>query len=205
MGRIAKILSFVRTLANGAKVSDVKVDPGGGANVTAQHFSSPGDDAHPLATDYAVTMEVQRTGGVAAVGYVDPINEPKALRGDKRTYARDAASGEAVVEVWLQNDGTGTLSNSNGSAVLLPDGGVELTTPEGTFEAKADGSIKGSNGSGSFELEAGGDFLVNGVIIDTNGNITTAGTVNADDITADNVNVTLSTHLTGGVAPTPGT
>lgn len=172
MGRIATILSFVRSLANGAKVTDVKIDPGGGANITAQHFSDPGDDSHPLTTDYAFIDDVEGTGREAVVGYVDPINEPKALAGDKRIYARDADTGVVVVEVWLQNDGTGTLSNDNGSVVLLPDGGSITTTPAGTFETKADGSIKGVNGGGSFELQAGGDFVVNGVIIDPNGNVT---------------------------------
>lgn len=207
MGRITRLLSFVRTVANGAQVSDVKVDPGGGANITAQHFSAPGDDAHPLATDYAATIDVQRTGSEAAVGYVDPLNEPKAQAGDKRIYARDASTGAVIVEVWLQNNGTGTLSNDNGSVVLLPDGGSVVTTPSGTFEVKADGSIMGVNGSGSFELQAGGDFLVNGVTIDTNGNISTPGKLNADDVTADNLDVTLSTHKTPafGVPPTPGT
>ena len=51
MGRIALVLSFIRSLANGANVSDVKVDSGGGANTTAQHFAPAGDDSHPLPDD----------------------------------------------------------------------------------------------------------------------------------------------------------
>lgn len=155
MGRITKLLSFVRSLAHGAKVSDVKVNPGGGANVTAQHFSDAGDDSNPLPGDYVATMPVQRTGSEVAVGYLDPKNEQKSQGGEKRIYARDPADGTAVVELWLKNDGTALISNAGASV-----------------EVKLDGSIKGANSSGSFELEAGGNFVVNGVTIDTSGNVT---------------------------------
>lgn len=207
MGRITRILSFVRALANGAKVSDVKTDPGGGANITAQHFAPPGDDSHPLPDDYAATMPVTRSGSEVAVGYLDPKNEQKAQLGDKRIYARDPEDGSTIVEVWLKNTGEAVTSNKNGSATLSPDGSSTLTTPEATFQASADGGIKGSNSAGSFELQAGGNFVVNGVTIDTDGNISTGGKLNADDITADNLDVTLSTHLTPalGQPPTPGT
>lgn len=172
MGRIARVLSFERVTRNGAKVTDVKVDPGGGAIITAEHFATPGDDSHPLPGDYVFIEDAPGSGRASVIGYLDPLNTPKAQPGDKRIYARDADTGAVVVEVWLQNDGTGTLSNDNGSAVLLPDGGSIATTPNGTFETKADGSIKGTNSSGSFELQAGGDFVVNGVTIDKTGNVT---------------------------------
>jgi len=187
MGRIAKLLSFVRVTRNSAKISDVKIDPGGGSNVTAEHFAPAGDDSFPLKTDYLVTNDLPRAGGEAVVDYLDPINTPKATEGDKRIYARDASNGAVSVEVWLKNDGTGILSNANGS-----------------FTRNPDGSIKGINGSGSFELQAGGNFVVNGVTIDPGGNISTGGTLNADDVTADNQNVTLSTHThNGGTVPSP--
>lgn len=204
MGWVGRVLSFIRVERNTAKISDVQIDTGGGPNVTAEHFAPAGDDAFPLDTDYAVSQSVQQTGRVATVGYVDPINTPKALEGEKRIYGRDKDTGAVVVEVWLKNDGEAVISNDNGSVVLRPDGGVIATTPESTFDAAADGSIKGSNGNGSFELQVGGDFVVNGVTIDTNGNIVTAGTLNADEVTADNQDVTLSTHNHGGSAPTPG-
>lgn len=206
MGRIAKLLSFVRLTRNEAKVNDVKVDPGGGPNVTAEHFAAPGDDSHPLPGDYVALNTDSGSGRESAIGYLDPLNEPKAQPGDKRIYARDE-DGVVIVEIWLKNTGEATVLNENGSVTLRPDGGTITTTPESTFDAKEDGSIKGDNGSGSFELTAGGDFLVNGVTIDTSGNISTGGKLNADDVTADNQNVTLSTHTTPafGVPPTPGT
>lgn len=169
MGRIAKLLSFARSEVNGAKVSDVKVDPGGGANVTAQHFASPGDDSHPLPGDYVALTGVTGTGRANALGYLDPTNERKALPGDKRIYARDE-DGATVVEVWLQNDGTAIVVNAQGSVTLRPDG-----------------SIRGSNGAGSFELESGGDFVVNGVTIDTSGNVTSPATVTAATVSAPSI------------------
>jgi hypothetical protein len=173
MGRIAKVLSFIRVNRNGANVSDVKVDPGGGANVTDEHYAPPGDDSYPLDSDYVATMDIDRTGGEVVVGYVDPLNTPKALKGDKRIYARDPNTGAVVVELWLGNDGSAALFNSLGNILLAANGNVNI----------------------------------NGVIIDTSGNIVTTGTVNADDVTADNQDVTLSTHThnTGSVpAPDPG-
>jgi len=155
MGLVARLLSFTRTTKNGAKVSDVKFDPGGGEQMTGQHFSAAGDDTFPLATDYLVTTDVQRTGGEEVVGYVDPINTPKATQGDKRIYARDPATGASVVEVWLKNTGEATTENANGSNTLRPDG-----------------SQKGQNSLGSYELQANGDFVVNGVTIAANGDVT---------------------------------
>ncbi len=193
MGRLAKILSFIRVTRNGAKVSDVKVDPGGGANVTVEHFAPPGDDSFPLNSDYVATMEIPRTGGEVAVGYVDPLNTPKANQGDKRVYARDADTGAVVVEVWLKNDGTAVVSNDEGIFTLAPSG-----------------SIKGDNGSGSFELQAGGDFIVNGVTIDTSGNITSPATITGVTVTAPSMQTggkELAGHdhniLSGSSAPGP--
>lgn len=182
MGRIARLLSFVRLTRNDANVSDVKVNPGGGPNITAEHFADAGDDSHPLITDYVALNEDSGSGRETAIGYLDPLNEPKAQPGEKRIYGRDADSGAVVVEVWLKNDGTAVVSNDNGSVTLRPDGGTVVTTPESTFDAAADGSITGDNGNGSFQLQAGGDFLVNGVTIDTSGNITSPATITAPNV-----------------------
>ena len=161
LGRIARVLSFLRTERNGAKLSDVKLDPGGGSNVTGPHFADPGDDSHPLPEDYAATVSTQRSGAQVPVGYADTVNTPKAEAGEKRIYGRNASTGEAVNEVWLKADGSVLVANANGS-----------------FELKADGSIKGLNTAGSFELESGGDFVVNGAKITAVGEIINAvGTV----------------------------
>ena len=92
------------------------------------------------------------------------------------------AISEYTLVIWLHNDGTATVFNVNGSVKLRPDGGTITTTPSSTFGASADGSIKGDNGNGFFELAVGGDFLVNGVTIDTSGNITSPATITSPNI-----------------------
>jgi len=126
VGRIARLLSFLRTERNGAKVSDAKVDPGGNPNVTTEHFASAGDDAFPLDTDYVFISSIGKTGREVAVGYLDPINEPKALIGEKRIYGRDAATGLTVVELELKNTGEAEMINANGHVRLQPDGEVNI-------------------------------------------------------------------------------
>lgn len=121
---LGKLLSFMRSIRNGAKLSDVKIDPGGGPNVTAEHFSAPGDDAHPLPGDYIVQVAIQRSGGSAVVGYIDPKNDQKAEAGEKRIYARDS-SGGCIVEFWLKATGEAKMVNGNGYITLGPDGEIE--------------------------------------------------------------------------------
>ena len=181
MGGIGKLLSFVRAVRNGAQVSDVKLDPGGGPVITAEHFSAPGDDSHPLPGDYVRVGRVPQSGRAAVTGYVDPATEPKAQPGEKRLYAR-SADGNEVVEHWLKSDGTGTISNSNGSTTLRPDG-----------------SILGQNGSGSFELQASGDFVVNGVIIAADGSVTIPAS-----LTLNSKEIAGHTHPITGGSSAPG-
>ena len=123
---LAKVLSFLRTARNGAKVSDVKLDPGGGDNITGVHFADPGDDSHPLTTDYAATTDVPGSGAQAPVGYADIVNEPKAAEGETRKYGRDPATGLYVNEVWLKADGSVIIANANGAIELKADGSVDI-------------------------------------------------------------------------------
>ena len=142
MGRIAKILSFLRVVKNDAsqsKVTVVKCNPGGGANVTVEHYADAGDDSHPLTTDYVAIQPVKTAGAEVALGYADTINTPKAQPGDKRIYSRDVNSGAVIADIWLKSDGT----------------------------------IIGANANGQFMLAQSGDFTVNGLTIDINGNLTT--------------------------------
>ena len=57
---------------------------------------------------------------------------------------------------------------------------------------KADGSINCSNDNGSFKLEANGNFVVNKLTIDINGNITTSG-----DVTAGTISLKTHVHPAG--------
>lgn len=171
MGRIGRLISFVRAQVGGTKASDVKVDRGGGDNRTPQHFSAPGDDSFPLPGDFVAIIGQAGTGRDSAVGYVDPKNLQKAASGDKRIYAR-SANGDEIVQLWLKNDGTAELSNSAGSMTLQPDGTQILQNANGSFTLNADGSHVGVNDAGKYELLTSGNFVVNTAIIDPAGNLT---------------------------------
>lgn len=111
MGIIAKVLSVVGI--------DVKADRGSNDNVTAQHFSSPGDDSLALPGDYCALSGATGTGRQTAVGYRDGKNEGLAAPGEKRIYARDA-DGAVVCEMWLKKDGTINISSvASGSDVFI--------------------------------------------------------------------------------------
>lgn len=187
-GLIGRVLSFTRVTRNGAKVSDVKFNPGGDPNRTSEHFAPAGDDSHPLGTDYVYTAPAPQHGKQVALGYVDPSNEPKAQEGEKRIYARDSGTGVAIVEVWLKNDGTALVTNDNGSIAVHPDGSFEVDAPlGGSFIVGADGSILGQNPAGSFQLQAGGTFVVNGVTITPAGLITTPNGIVTPSAVVDGV------------------
>lgn len=120
MGLIGRLLSFTRD----GNISDVKLDSGGGVNITAEHFASPGDDSFPLPSDIVVTVEIPRGGGYATIGYIDPNNALITSVGEKRIYSRDA-SGTVKVSFWLKNDGSARLENDSGYLELKADGTVE--------------------------------------------------------------------------------
>lgn len=157
MGLIGRILSFVRTQRNGAQISDVKTDPGGGPNVTAEHFAPAGDDAHPLPDDYVYAARSPQRGRYAAVGYVDTSNASKAQPGEKRIYSRDSG-GTQKAEVWLKADGTVVCENENGRTTLAPDGSFTAESPAGTLQLTASGQATAFNASGSATLTPDGSF-----------------------------------------------
>lgn len=197
MGRIGKVLSFIRTVINGGQASQTRLTYGEGYNVTSEHWAPPGDDGNPMPGDYVFTVPNGREGGVSTLGYIDTKNAGVAASGERRIYGRDA-SGAPVCEVWCKKTGDVLSSNDNGSTTLA-----------------ADGSITGINqAGGSFSLQAGGNFVVNGVTIDLAGNITTSAAVNsatvvatatvtaptvnaATTLTAAGKNVGLHQHLAG--------
>ena len=168
-GKLAKLLSFVRTSRNGAVVSEAKVDPGGGLNLTLEHFSTPGDDSHPLPGDYVAALPTPSAGRGIAVGYADPLNAQTAGAGERRLYARDAA-GAAIVELHLLADGSATLFNA----------------------------------LGSITLEAGGNVVINGATIDTDGNISSPTSVSAPSIVADSKELTDHDHPITSGSSSPG-
>ncbi len=163
MGLISRVLSYVKTKSQGASVSDVKHDPGGGANQTAHHFQDPNTDSAPLPGDFLITVNVQQTGSQEAVAYLDPNSSQVAEPGEHRTYSRDDGGTEKA-QVYIKKDGTIEVSNDTVTLTLSASGQATL-----------------ANGSGSITLEPGGDVDINGAIIDTNGNITTANGISLDD------------------------
>jgi hypothetical protein len=134
VGGVAKLLSFVRRVRRAANVSDAKVNTGGGPNITAEHFSTPGDDSHPLPGDFVLLVQVQQTGRSAAAGYLDPLNEQTAGPGERRIYSRDSA-GATVSTIWLKNTGDVLIDNGAGSIELQASGDVVINnviiTPAG--------------------------------------------------------------------------
>jgi hypothetical protein len=159
-GFVASVLSFTRRTRNGAKVGDVKSNPGGSANITAEHMGPSGDDSPPFPSDSLGAFAVEGTGRFVAGGYADPVNEGVANPGEVRRYARDGV-GSIVATIYMKADGTITISNDNGSFAMAPSGVV----------------------------------TINGVTIDTSGNIVSPG-----EVTASGVTLTGHTHAPGSLA-----
>jgi hypothetical protein len=126
MAKIAEVREFER---NGVKET-VKVDPGSGDTVTADHVAPSGVDAPPLVGDDAALVPGSGAGTQQAVGYSDPDNTRTAISGEFRCYARNAA-GELVGEVHLKRDGSIVTTNQSGRGVTLsPDGVVHVDGSE---------------------------------------------------------------------------
>jgi hypothetical protein len=180
MGRISYLLDFIRTKRGTAQVSDVKSDPGGGANVTAQNFSAPGDDSHPLPGDYVALVNTPRAGVSAAVGYADPKDLQLAQRGEKRLYSRDA-DGNVIATIWIKNDGTIVLEND-----------------EVTAQAKPSGEFSVVNGGGYFKLLSSGVFDVNNVTISPAGAIVTPDSLTSPSVVVNGKELAEHTHPESG-------
>ena len=120
MGLMGVLKSFARVVRNGANISDVKADTGGGRITTAENFGPVGDDSFPLLTDIPFIVPAPGTGRFVVLGYLDPVNESQALEGERRFIARDS-SGAPVSFVWLRNDGSLELNGAEDYAVAYTD------------------------------------------------------------------------------------
>ena len=159
MGRIAKILSFTRAVIDGIQSTDVKVDPGGGPNITGVHSSDPGDDSSPLAIDYAITQSIQGTGKEAVVGYVDTKNAPLSLPGEKRIYGRDS-NGNVVNEIHLKATGEININRGASSVVIDPAGKITTGNASGSVVVEPSGKITMGNAAGSVVVEPTGAITI---------------------------------------------
>lgn len=136
-GVVGRVLAFARVVRNSAQTSDVQLDPGGGPNITGQHFAPPGDDAFPLSTDYAYSAPTPQAGRFATLGYIDPKNAPVAQAGEKRIYARKA-DGTVAVQLWLKSDASAILSNALGRIELKANGDIVFND---VITIKANGDV----------------------------------------------------------------
>lgn len=118
MGRIGEIVSTERDAAG---VLTVRVDPGGGGVVTAEHFAPAGDDSRPLPGDFAALEESAGAGAEQAVGYSDAIPNTSE-EGEVHKYSR-STDGVLVAELWLRRDGTAELLTLNGAPLRLKSTG----------------------------------------------------------------------------------
>ena len=126
MGLIALVQKVIRTERHEAKITDIQVDPGGGASFVGENYGAPGDDYTPLLTDYAATMGVAGSGRSVIVGYLDPKNADITEPGERRIYSRNS-EGVIQAEFWLKSDGSVIVTNEGGSLTLESNGNVTVT------------------------------------------------------------------------------
>ena len=204
MGRLARVIEFIRGERNGANLTDTKGDPGGGANIQTEHFGAPGDDGHPLPGDTYAVMSFQRAGSGAAVGYVDPKNRQTALPGERRIYSRNT-DGDQVAEVHLTQAGDIIAQNDQGSVQVLETGqitantgGVSLSlSPDGfvTFFAQKEITIVSNT---EIVLTASTEVSINAAVVDINGTkFTNGGAMTANTATIGGIQSETHTHPQG--------
>ena len=209
MGRIARVLDYIKTTINGANTSRTVVDLSAGANITADQFSSAGDDSAPVNSDYAITVSIQRTGGAVVVGYLDPKNPKVSNKGERRLLGR-SQEGDKVSEIYLKNDGTITLFNDSAQTTISPNGDIIGSNNNGSYEVNSGGVVTLSSNGATLVLNqsslvssvpiaapsytgSGGGAATMTAGIDMAGNSIT----NASDVVASGISLTGHTH--GGV------
>jgi hypothetical protein len=127
MGRVAEVISTERDAAG---VLTVRVDPGGGAIKSAEHFADAGSDCVPLPGDSVAIEGSAGAGSEAVTGYHDPNNPGVAEPGEVRRYSRNA-DGEVVAELWLKRDGSLEFRSLNGQPIrIVTTGPIILDSPD---------------------------------------------------------------------------
>lgn len=154
MGRIGRVLDFVRRVKNGINFAEVQSSPGREGIITPQHFSAPGDDSAPLPTDYDFIVDIEGSGRAGVLGYIDAFLAGITSPGEKRIYARDSA-GVLKGSIYLKRNGD--IVHATGLAALL---------------MQSDGVNVLGNPSGGVAVAANGDVDINGVIITAAGVVT---------------------------------
>jgi hypothetical protein len=147
---VAAVESFERVTDENGEAVIVKVDEVDGPLLEPENFPPCGDDAPPLATDFAAIKEATGRGTTQVVGYQDPKNKGKALGGEKRIYARDPDDGSVVADIWLHGDGTIEITSiKSGSSINL--NGV-LIDQQGNITAPGDVTAMSASPATSVKL-----------------------------------------------------
>jgi hypothetical protein len=149
MGFLATVVEFLRSSDQGVPTPEVKFDPGDADTSTGGHFAPPGTDAPPLPGDVGYLGDDVGRGNAQALGYQDTKNPGIASGGEHRLYSR-AADGSVMAEVWLKGDGSITLTAPQASAVLGPDGAIELSNAHGGLSIDAAGNVVATTPLGTF-------------------------------------------------------
>ncbi len=135
---------------------ETEVDLGGGDVATADHYGAAGEDSPPLPEDTALLVPLEGDAeSMGAAAYTDDT-ERKALKGEKRIYARDS-DGTVVSEVHLKGDTSIEITQVGGSTVVIAaDGSVTVTA--GTINLKATDFVLLMDGADDFAVR-GNDLI----------------------------------------------
>lgn len=149
MGRTAVVVSTERVVDQGVHALEVKIDPGGGAIVTAEHFADVGSDSNPLPGDEVALESSSGAGSAQVSGYSDTRNAGTSQPGEKRIYARNA-QGTVVAELWLKGNGdVDVRSIASGGKITL--NGVEIDQ-QGNITAPGEVTAKSASPATAVKL-----------------------------------------------------
>ena len=152
-------------------------------------------------------LTVQRTkidtGGGAVIqcdNYLSPGDDSVSVDGDYAYAAKidHTANAHCMVGFVDPKNAAQALPGEKRLYSRDGDGLVALT-----LWMKRDGQCHIYNDNGYFRLDPDGKVLVNGVEIDTDGNIATNGKITANEIETT-AGIDLGTHIHGGVEPGAG-
>lgn len=132
-GRVAEVLGTEDVDDEGGHAAQVKADPGGGANLTADRYGPPGFDGAPLPGDTVRTIGGPGAGQEDAVGFADTKNPRVSKPGEGRVYAR-RSDGTPVAALYAKLDGSIEIevfeAAGNQPIEIKTSGPVILSSPD---------------------------------------------------------------------------
>lgn len=128
-----------------------------------------------------VTVKSGGNYNITAEQYIAIDKQP--LKTDYAFLVQDSGTGRHVVLGYIDPINTNEANEGEeGLKGRSPEGGAVVCR----VFVRNDGSVQINNENGNFVLNPNGDFNLNGVIIDTQGNITTPASISASlDISSD--------------------